>query len=594
MQHMALNSQINILESADLIRIAQVEPDLEYLFRHALVQDAAYDSLLRTDRKRLHLHVGETLESLYPDRLDELAPVLGAHFFEAGDLDRALRYFVRAGDLAMAKYANTEATMHYSRAIEIAQTLQDYEPLKTLYLRRGRALELNSQHDQALASYQEMETLAKTIGDRSLELAALTEIIKTYSIYSIVYNPKAAELLIEPTLALAQALGDRPAEAKILWCTVLLYRDQPDKAVGPGERGLAIARELNLKEQLAYILHDLNFIYFGLGQTERRIAVSSESRQLWRELGNLPMLVDNLATSTFMSSFHGDFDEAISASTEAYQLSKSIDNLWGQAYSLFTVDLVYIERGDLGEAFKIIGQSLPLSQKAGFIPGQLETTLNMATAFMIVGQYDKARDCLEQSQQVSASYDTGWNMGPWAGFAELSVLKGDLAQAEAMLKQGNTVLDRPNPNNPNVMYVSRVETLLALEKLEYDRALAITDNGLLVLYRLSINIFIYQVLYLRALALVGLGRQQEAYEALLEARSAGEKLTGRRFLWRILALLSQLESDRGNRAEALRLWQQACEIIRYIADHTGSDEYRASFLALPDVRRVLDNRDLGQ
>ena len=97
---MTVISQLNKLESSGLIRLAQTEPELEYLFRHALVQDAAYESLLLADRKRLHRIAGESLEQLYPDRLDELAPILGHHFALAGDAQRALKYFTLAGDVA--------------------------------------------------------------------------------------------------------------------------------------------------------------------------------------------------------------------------------------------------------------------------------------------------------------------------------------------------------------------------------------------------------------------------------------------------------------------------------------------------------------
>ena len=68
---MTLLRQLNKLESAGLVSIAQIEPDLEYLFRHALVREAAYSSLLSVDAKELHLAVGEAREQVYPDKIDE-------------------------------------------------------------------------------------------------------------------------------------------------------------------------------------------------------------------------------------------------------------------------------------------------------------------------------------------------------------------------------------------------------------------------------------------------------------------------------------------------------------------------------------------
>src|SRR5689334_12609382 len=104
-----IEQQLSHLESSGLIAIAKLLPELEYLFRHALVQDAAYDSLLRKDRRELHRSVGEALEAAYPDKLGDLAPTLAAHFREADQPAKAIDYYRHAGEHAIARYANQEA-----------------------------------------------------------------------------------------------------------------------------------------------------------------------------------------------------------------------------------------------------------------------------------------------------------------------------------------------------------------------------------------------------------------------------------------------------------------------------------------------------
>ena len=121
---MTLVTHLSQLETAGLIRVAQVEPELEYLFRHTLVREAAYTSLLTTDRKRLHFAVGEAVERMYPDRLNsrEIAATLARHFREAGDDQRALRYYTIAGEAALASYANQEAERHHRRALALVRS----------------------------------------------------------------------------------------------------------------------------------------------------------------------------------------------------------------------------------------------------------------------------------------------------------------------------------------------------------------------------------------------------------------------------------------------------------------------------------------
>ena len=160
---MTIMSQLSTLESAGLIRLAQYEPDLEYLFRHSLVQDAAYATLLASDRKRLHRIVGEALEQLYPDRLNEYAAMLAGHFQQAGDAPHAQAYFARAGEAALAAYANQEAESQYFSALALpASDAQRASLLAGL----GEALYRQSRYEEAIHTWREGIALCQAVGDR--------------------------------------------------------------------------------------------------------------------------------------------------------------------------------------------------------------------------------------------------------------------------------------------------------------------------------------------------------------------------------------------------------------------------------------------
>jgi predicted ATPase len=172
-----LDAHLAHLETAQLVRRAE-DIDPAYLFKHTLTQETVYESLLRSTRREIHARVAQTYEELYVDRLDEYAAPLAQHYAEAGDKVKTLEYSMRAGDVAARVYANIEAIMHYTRAIEIArrgvETPQSNDAsLQELYLKRGRTFEHCGQHSQALANYQEMEALARERSDRAMELAAL-------------------------------------------------------------------------------------------------------------------------------------------------------------------------------------------------------------------------------------------------------------------------------------------------------------------------------------------------------------------------------------------------------------------------------------
>ena len=98
---MTADLALDTLEARGLIRLAAAQPELEYLFRHALLQDTAYESLLKQERKTLHQVVGMALEELYPDRLGEMAAVLARHFEQAGETDKAIDYLTSAAKFAI-------------------------------------------------------------------------------------------------------------------------------------------------------------------------------------------------------------------------------------------------------------------------------------------------------------------------------------------------------------------------------------------------------------------------------------------------------------------------------------------------------------
>ena len=117
---MTARAELGALEASGLIQIAALQPELEYLFRHALVQEAAYSSLLKQDRRALHRAAAETIIALHPERERELAAVIGMHFEQAGEASRAAHYLLIAGDHALDRFATKESVAFFTRAYALA------------------------------------------------------------------------------------------------------------------------------------------------------------------------------------------------------------------------------------------------------------------------------------------------------------------------------------------------------------------------------------------------------------------------------------------------------------------------------------------
>src|SRR4029078_9545620 len=122
--------------------------------------------------------------------------------------------------------------------------------------------------EDACSTYQKMEKLAESVGAKTEALAADLALTTLYATPTPVSDAVAGRTLCERTIALARELGDLAAESKALWNLMTLNTfsgGDPDEAVEAGERSLAIARELDSHEQMAFTLDDLWRPYSAMG-----------------------------------------------------------------------------------------------------------------------------------------------------------------------------------------------------------------------------------------------------------------------------------------------------------------------------------------
>jgi class 3 adenylate cyclase/predicted ATPase len=120
-----LRDDLNRLEQAELLFRRGFPPEARYMFKHALIQDAAYDSLLKKKRQQVHERVAQVLEEHDPELGETQPELLAHHFAAAGAWDKAVVYCQRAGDRASERSANSEAITHLSKGLEILAALPD-------------------------------------------------------------------------------------------------------------------------------------------------------------------------------------------------------------------------------------------------------------------------------------------------------------------------------------------------------------------------------------------------------------------------------------------------------------------------------------
>jgi tetratricopeptide (TPR) repeat protein len=587
----SLDAQLARLESSQLVRRTdELEP--AYQFKHNLTQETAYQSLLLRRRRQIHKHVAEAYERLYADRLEEHAAMLAQHYAEVGDDAKTLEYASSAGDAAARVYANSEAVANYSLALQAASRAKfDAELVAGLYARRGRALEVAGRQAEALANYVEEETLGRERNSRRLELAALIARATIHSIPSNYHDAAMAQSLSDRALELAQELNDRAAEAKILWNLMLLYSRTDTRfrqAIEKGELALAIARDLNLREQLAYLLNDLGPVYVIVGQPERGLRYGEEARRMWRTLDNLAMLSDNFGYAAMNHVQTGDFSQAILDSQECLQISKKIGNLWGEAFARAWVGVGYKELGLVSEAIAVMEEAVRLGEQV-FPPNLTTARADLARLYADLGAVERGStlaDLALQASETSTQFLVPFAAGTRA---HLALAQGNIVLAESMVERGRRFLDPESPSMFIGAYVPLAECELVMAKGECARAIGLADAFIAERRHSRLRLHLPNALLLKGTALERLGRLVEANQVLSEAQSEADAMQARWTSWRILAALARVESGQGNEKTAIELRAKAIELVDFIVKHTPPD-LRKSFLNLQDVNALVGAR----
>ena len=150
-----LEGDLRMLQREGLVQELTRQPYLEYIFKHEMTREAAYNSLLKKDRRAFHQKVAQALERLYQDRLEELVGLLAHHWERAGDVERATACLLRAGDRARLVHAHHEAADFYQRALAFLKATGDNEQVARTLMRLGLTFDAALEFRRARQAYDE-------------------------------------------------------------------------------------------------------------------------------------------------------------------------------------------------------------------------------------------------------------------------------------------------------------------------------------------------------------------------------------------------------------------------------------------------------
>ena len=211
-----LEGLLTELQTLELIYRQGLLPEPAYVFKHAMIQDVAYNSLLLRQRRELHRAVGAAIEELYPERLAEHYEELAHHFTQGEVWAKAMDYSTLAGDRAadgVCQYRGQGALRPGLAGGGAGHPVPGARTVARLHAKHGAVLMVLGEYEEAEAAYQRALELIRQTADRRGEIEILVGLSEVYSRY---HREAPAIAAIEQALAMARELGDRACEARCL------------------------------------------------------------------------------------------------------------------------------------------------------------------------------------------------------------------------------------------------------------------------------------------------------------------------------------------------------------------------------------------
>ncbi|MEM5300159.1 AAA family ATPase [Burkholderia sp. JPY481] len=371
-----LDDALDHLVGAELIFRHGAPPDAEYTFKHALVQDAAYSSLLRDRRRQLHARIAQEIENHFSEVAEQQPEILAEHCTQAGLTDKAARLWRHAGHNSAKRAAHREASVLFEKA------LNAYAALPSSADTLGEIIDIRWDLSHSLhalgevtrnrANLENAKHLAEGMGDEVRLSRVLSRL--AFALGSLGDSVGAVEAG-ECALALTERRSDSDAKA---WATMTLARSR--YGCGDYERAMVHARQA---------LALLQGHGHGLGPDETYVKYTRVNARIW--------LVLCLAEL-------GRFDEAAVLGQEATDIARRINEPEQLIFSGHGIGRMHLVQGNLEVAVETLEPALAMC-KAEFpyyVP-RIASCLGAACASL--GRTDEARALLEQAvRQAAASH----------------------------------------------------------------------------------------------------------------------------------------------------------------------------------------------
>jgi predicted ATPase/class 3 adenylate cyclase len=409
----ALRRALSQLEQAELVFRRGEPPDAVYSFKHALVRDAAYETLLKSRRHQLHAQIGRVLEEKFADTVASEPEIVAYHFTQAGLADPAIDYWLKAGNLALSRSANVEAAKHFRQGAElVAQASSTTRARKELDLYLGLGPAMAATEGFATAETRRVFSHARDLlGDGGTPKEQMTVLWGAYLAHNVQAEHKAALEVARQFLALADH-DEHPAVSALAnrfmgqtfhmlgrFADARLHLERTLALCAANQETIVAYRRFGIDDQCGALSH-LAYTLLFLGYPEQSAAAAGQAVARARRLGLVFTIAQSLSHAALLGILSSD-DELAAYADEAAAYSAEHGLPDPEHWARFCQGALLAQRGQAQRGIALMREAMAAAESNANRSRRTFYLGHVASAHAIAGEGQAGLAALDQAFEIA-------------------------------------------------------------------------------------------------------------------------------------------------------------------------------------------------
>jgi len=568
-------------------------------FTDIIVRDVAYEEVSPLRRKKLHGVVGRTLEKVYAKKIEDHLGELALHFLESGDQEKALDYFLKAGEKAAKVYANIEAASYFQSALQLLEKKEDVLREQQYVLEKlGDIQRLVGELDSSMKYWSDAVQLARQLrgeGNISRLYRKMANIL-----WDELGDTKRAKEHHDKALKILESKPESVELASLYEDLAHMYYRTGDmtNALSWAEKALNLAKQLNAYEVISNSYASLGTIFSFTGNKSKGAECLEKSLKIALDNGHMETALrayNNLASVLPAE----ESQRRLECTEKGFELGRKIGHIGLTSFIGTNLAWAYLEMGKLNEALSLAEESLALDRKSNNLP-------NLAFSLAALGWiHHRAGDWVKSEQYYKESLDLSQRINEFQQAAGVFLIrgglhfdKGEYATARELQEKSIKILKKVGATELQMQY-SRFLAWTYLELGEIEKAGNLIDGLHKYALEREDKEAIANAAWLRAMLLRAQKKWDESIEYFEKSLKEWEALDARKwavywFARQALCEYARLYVERGQEGDqekALDLLSQALEIFQNTGAKKDIEKVEATIAYLETGRGKIVERE---